>query len=224
MAETSHRSMQKTRRGHRPRLTIVIGTNGAGKSTWCSKHEDELPAAFYDADSIANSLGDWNDPRDQIQAARRVNGAIRDHLARRESFGFESTYSGRSRPRMVERAARAGYDVHAVFIGTRDAEINVIRVQKRVTENTGHAVDAEDIRRRWHNAQENLARTAHAFNRIDLYDNSGTTYRRIAVLKRHAIEQVSPETPEWTRLLLRRIGNLLGVSVEPTEDRHGPGY
>lgn len=105
MAETSHRSMQKTRRGHRPRLTIVIGTNGAGKSTWCSKHEDELPAAFYDADSIANSLGDWNDPRDQIQAARRVNGAIRDHLARRESFGFESTYSGRSRPRLVERAA-----------------------------------------------------------------------------------------------------------------------
>ena len=215
--------MQKTRRGHRPRLTIVIGTNGAGKSTWCSKHEDELPAAFYDADSIANSLGDWNDPRDQIQAARRVNGAIRDHLAKRESFGFESTYSGRSRPRMVERAARAGYDVHAVFIGTRDAEINVIRVQKRVTENTGHAVDADDIRRRWHNAQENLARTAHAFTRIDLYDNSGTTYRQIAVLKRHAIEQVSPETPEWTRLLLGRIGNLLGVSVETTEDRHGPG-
>ena len=215
--------MQKTSRGHRPRLTIVIGTNGAGKSTWCSKHEDELPAAFYDADSIANSLGDWNDPRDQIQAARRVNGAIRDHLAKRESFGFESTYSGRSRPRMVERAARAGYDVHAVFIGTRDAEINVIRVQKRVTENTGHAVDADDIRRRWHNAQENLARTAHAFTRIDLYDNSGTTYRQIAVLKRHAIEQVSPETPEWTRLLLGRIGNLLGVSMETTEDRHGPG-
>ena len=90
-------------------------------------------------------------------------------------------------------------------------------------ENTGHAVDADDIRRRWHNAQENLARTAHAFNRIDLYDNSGTTYRQIAVLERHAIEQVSPETPEWTRLLLGRIGNLLGVSVETTEDRHGPG-
>ncbi|MCY4637609.1 MAG: hypothetical protein OXG04_24490 [Acidobacteria bacterium] len=57
--------MQKTRRGHRPRLTIVIGTNGAGESTWCSKHEDELPAAFYDADSIANSLGDWNDRHNQ---------------------------------------------------------------------------------------------------------------------------------------------------------------
>ena len=112
---------------------------------------------------------------------------------------------------MVERAAQAGYDVHAVFIGTRNAEINVLRVQKRVAENTGHAVDADDIRRRWHNAQENLARTVHAFTRIDLYDNSGTTYRQIAVLKRHAIEQVNAETPEWARSLLGRIGNLLGV-------------
>ena len=107
---------------------------------------------------------------------------------------------------MVERAARAGYDVHAVFIGTRDAEINVIRVQKRVAENTGHAVDADDIRRRWHNAQDNLARTAHAFTRIDLYDNSGTTYRQIAVLKRHGIEQVGREPPEWARSLLERVG------------------
>ena len=67
MAETDSRTKgQGPRRNHRPRLTIVIGTNGAGKSTWCSKHENELPAAFYDADSIANSLGDWNDPHNQI--------------------------------------------------------------------------------------------------------------------------------------------------------------
>ena len=221
MAETDSRTKgQGPRRNHRPRLTIVIGTNGAGKSTWCSKHENELPTAFYDADSIANSLGDWNDRHNQIQAARRVNRALRSHLAKKESFGFESTYSGRSRPRMVERAARAGYDVHAVFIGTRDAEINVIRVQKRVTENTGHAVDADDIRRRWHNAQNNLARTAHAFTRIDLYDNSGTTYRQIAVLRRHGIEQVSPEPPEWARSLLARIGNMPGpgLSVRAGDD------
>lgn len=56
-----------------------------------------------------------------------------------------------------------------------------------------------------------------------MYDNSGTTYRQIAVLKRRAIEQVSAESPEWTRLLLERIGNLLGVSVATTEERHGPG-
>ena len=220
MAEIDSRTKgQGPRRNHRPRLTIVIGTNGAGKSTWCSKHENELPTAFYDADSIANSLGDWNDRQNQIQAARRVNRALRSHLANGESFGFESTYSGRSRPRLVERAAREGYDVHAVFMGTRNPQINVARVRRRVKENTGHAVGADDIRRRWHNARDNLARTAHAFTRIDLYDNSGTTYRQFAVLKRHGIEQVSPEPPEWVRLLLERIG-MPGpvVSVRTSDD------
>ena len=205
MAETDSSRRKTNRDGRRPKVTIVIGTNGAGKSTWCRTHERELPKNFYDADSIAKSLGDWNDPHDQIRAARRVNGAIRDHPARRETFGFESTYSGRSRPKMVERAAREGYDVRAVFIATRDAHINVIRVQKRVAENTGHDVEADDIRRRWHNAQENLAKTAHAFRRIDLYDNSGTTYRQIAIVTQHGIEQVSRETPRRARKLLERI-------------------
>ena len=203
MAETDGRP--KGEGGPRPKLTIVIGANGAGKSTWYREHESELPKDFYDADSIANTLGDWNDPHDQIQAARRVNGAIRGHLARKEAFGFESTYSGRSRPRIVERAAREGYDIHAVFVGTRDPRINVARVRRRVAENTGHDVDADDIRRRWHNAQENLAKTVLAFSRIDLYDNSGTTYRRIAVVRQYGIERLSPEAPEWARKLLARL-------------------
>ena len=37
------------------RLTIVIGANGAGKSTWCQNHHEELPEHFYNADSIAQA-------------------------------------------------------------------------------------------------------------------------------------------------------------------------
>ena len=66
------------------------------------------------------------------------------------------------------------------------------------------------IRRRWHTAQENLAKTAHAFRRIDLYDNSGTTYRQIAIVTQHGIEQVSRETPRWARKLLERIDDKSG--------------
>ena len=55
---------------------------------------------------------------------------------------------------------------------------------------------------------------------VDLYDNSGTTYRQIAVLKRLAIEQVSLEPPEWVRSLLERIGNMPGpgLSVRTGDD------
>ena len=55
-----------------PKLTIVIGANGAGKSTWCDRNRKErLPTDFYNADSIAKGLGDWNSPRKQ-QAAREL--------------------------------------------------------------------------------------------------------------------------------------------------------
>ena len=40
-----------------PRLTVVIGANGAGKTTWARKHRETLPKPFYNADSIAEGLG-----------------------------------------------------------------------------------------------------------------------------------------------------------------------
>ena len=35
-----------------PELTIVIGGNGAGKTTWCKQQPHELPEAFYNPDAI----------------------------------------------------------------------------------------------------------------------------------------------------------------------------
>lgn len=57
-----------------PLLVVVIGANGAGKSTWCHAHRDELPANFYDADSIAQGLGSYNDPDLQPFEQRLFSG------------------------------------------------------------------------------------------------------------------------------------------------------
>lgn len=105
------------------KLKIVIGANGAGKSTWCSEHRNELPSHFYDADSIARGLGDWNNPERQKDARELVDKAIRNHLENNDDFGFESTYSGQSRPNIIRRAAAQGYTVEAIFIGTTNPEI-----------------------------------------------------------------------------------------------------
>ncbi len=94
-----------------PCLILVIGANGAGKSSWCRMNREALPAAFYDADSIAQGLGNYDDPEKQREARELVNGHIEKHLERRETFGFESTYSGTSRPDIVRRAHSLGYEV-----------------------------------------------------------------------------------------------------------------
>ena len=80
--------------GHQPlipKMTIVIGGNGAGKTTWCRQHPHELPEAFYNPDAIAQDLGDWNNAGNQLEAGRIVNAAIRRHFEQR---GAHSRFPG----------------------------------------------------------------------------------------------------------------------------------
>ena len=85
--------------------------------------------------------------RAQREARAWVDQRIEEHLVAGESFGFESTYSGRSRPDVVRRAHGLGYDVQAIFIGTRDVSINIDRVAMRVRQRTGHDVPVEELAR-----------------------------------------------------------------------------
>ena len=188
-----------------PKLTIVIGANGAGKSTWCEWYREELPTNFYNADSIARGLGDWNSARKQREARELVDHAIEDQLAVRGDFGFESTYSGRSRPSIVRRAKAFGYEVSAVFVGTRGPEINVDRVKARVADRSGHDVPKIEIRRRWTAAQENLIATSDAIDSIQLIDNSGSRARRVTTITRNQQTEVATDAPRWARDLARRI-------------------
>jgi len=44
----------------RPVFTIVMGCNGVGKSAWKRHNYDQLPDHYFDQDSIAGGIGDWN--------------------------------------------------------------------------------------------------------------------------------------------------------------------
>ena len=190
-----------------PKLTIVIGANGAGKSTWCDRHRKaRLPNDFYNADSIAKGLGNWNSPRKQREARELVDRQIAGHLKAKTDFGFESTYSGRSRPDIVRRAKALGYTVEAVFVGTTGPQINVNRVATRVAGRTGHEVLTTEIRRRWTAGQDNLVATAGVIDRIELIDNSGPRARSaVRIEGRREVGRAS-QVPKWCSTISTRIG------------------
>ena len=211
-----------------PKLTIVIGANGAGKSTWCNQHRARrLPAHFYNADSIAQGLGDWNSPSKQRAAREVVDGNIEKHLTEKNDFGFESTYSGKSRPDIVRRAKKVSYTIEAIFVGTTRPEINVKRVEKRVAARTGHDVQKREIHRRWKAAQDNLAATAEHIDRIELLDNSGRTRRSSVRIENGRIAGRASRVPEWARRLAARTTGrgIEGRQEEDTreEARQPPG-
>ena len=186
-----------------PHLTVVIGANGSGKTTWAQRSRAFLPKPFYNADSIAEGLGDPNDTDLQAQARRIVDQAIEEDLVEQRPFGFESTYSGRSRPNIVIRARQHGYTTRAIFIGTDHHDINIARVGKRVEEG-GHDVPRDEIIRRWSASWANLIDTWDHFDRLTVMDNSGPGPK--VILDRDGPNiRIADPFPSWAHAALTHV-------------------
>ena len=185
-------------------LLIIIGANGAGKTTLGRAHRRWLPRPYYNVDVIADGLGDADDPMLQREARSLVDERIDAHLQRGNPFGFESTYSGRSRPGIVRRAKDAGYRTRAVFVGTSTHRVNIARVRRRSREG-GHDVPENEIVRRWAAAWRNLLDTWDALDAIEIIDSSGDTPRLVAN-KQEAKVQIAGLLPKWAAELGSRAG------------------
>ncbi len=73
---------------------------------------------------------------------------IAEHVARGESFAFETTLAGRNFARSIERWHSAGYQVSLIFLSLPSSDLAIQRVAPRVRQG-GHAVPEEDVRRRF---------------------------------------------------------------------------
>ena len=90
------------------RALVIAGPNGAGKTTFAREFlpaEAGLPI-FVNADLIAAGLSPFDPDRAALQAGRVMAQAIRGHVARGESFAFETTLAGRGYARAKSRAGR----------------------------------------------------------------------------------------------------------------------
>lgn len=157
---------------NRPVFTIVMGCNGAGKSAWKRENWDRLPNPYFDQDSIAGGVGDWNSEASRERTRAFVDTEIAKTMAAREDFGIESTYSGSPGREMVELVRKAGYRVEGVYLGTASPTINTERVEHRVAANTGHWIDVKRLPQRHGFSLSNLRKTAEQFDELEIFDNS----------------------------------------------------
>ena len=134
---------------------IVAGPNGAGKTTFATTF---LPAEdclhFVNADMIAAGVSPLR-PEAAARLAGRIFLTRLDELAvKGESFGFESTLSGKTYTTRMRAWKEMGYAIHIYYLKLKSVELAVRRVKHRV-EAGGHDVPEVDIRRRydrsWHN-------------------------------------------------------------------------
>ena len=196
----------------RPKLVLVMGCNGSGKSAWKRANYDRLPERYFDQDSIAGGIGDWNDERTRARTGEHVREWVDECFAGKLDFGFESTFSGRPGPALLDRALGDGYRVEGYYLGTRSPEINASRIDYRVLSNTGHYIDPRRLPERYRWSLSNLRQRLGDFDVVEVVDNSEEAVDRIPapvvqfVAERGEVKMRLPEEgmAAWCVELLRR--------------------
>lgn len=141
---------------NKPVCWIIAGPNGAGKTTFALKY---LPTVncqnFVNADLIASGLSPLEPGRALVSASRLFLNEMNDYIAKRESFGFETTLSGRSHLRRIKQLMIAGWDVKLIYLALPDVDLSLQRVKERVVHG-GHSVPEDIIIRRYPRSLHNL--------------------------------------------------------------------
>lgn len=90
-----------------PKLYIIAGCNGAGKTTASYTVLPEMLGCreFVNADEIAKGLSPFNPESVAIEAGRLMLQRMDDLLSEGEDFAFETTLATRSYVKFVERGA-----------------------------------------------------------------------------------------------------------------------
>ena len=165
-----------------PRLYIISGCNGSGKTTASYTLLPELLdcSEFVNSDEFAKSLAPFHPETAYITASRYMLKKLRYLFTRREDFCIETTLATRSLLKTVRMAQDQGYFVTVVYLWLRSPEIAVKRVAARV-EAGGHDVAPDVIRRRYYTGLEYFFDLyAPVCDKWMLVDNSEADFRIIA--------------------------------------------
>ena len=140
-----------------PTLFIIAGPNGVGKTTFADRYlpDEAKQLEFVNADLIARGLSPYDPESAAMEAGRIALKRIRELIASRTGFTWETTMSGRTAVVWLRQAREAGYILKTYFLWVRNPETTIRRIRQRVVEG-GHAITEEVSRRRFFKTIQNF--------------------------------------------------------------------
>jgi predicted ABC-type ATPase len=158
-----------------PRLIIIAGPNGSGKTSVTNRileHHWIEGCTYINPDNIANDeFGDWNSPEAVMKAAVKATEMRYQLLEEGKSILFETVLSAQEKIDYIIKAKQKGYFVRLFFIGTNHPMINAWRIALRVM-NGGHEVPIGKIISRYEKSIQNCGSLSKIVDRLYIYDNS----------------------------------------------------
>ena len=165
-----------------PKMYIIAGCNGAGKTTASYTVLPEMfdCREFVNADEIAKRLSPSKPEAAAIRASRILLERLYELIAKGADFGVETTLATRTLLQVIQDAKDVGYVIVLIFFWLNMPDLAVERVKLRVASG-GHDVPEPTIRRRYVQGIQNLlGRYIPVCDMWMLLDNSATPAAMIA--------------------------------------------
>ncbi|MCW8808104.1 MAG: hypothetical protein OQK79_08325 [Rhodanobacter sp.] len=203
------------------RITVLAGTNGAGKSSIAGQALRQAGGACFNPDEatrqiVAANPGMTEDAANALawqESVQRLRAAIADHT----DYTFETTLGGQTVTGMLLEAVAAGHELVVWYCGLDSPERHLARVAARVA-GGGHDISEAKVRARYESSRANLVRLMPQVTMLRVYDNSAeadpATGQRptpelvlevkggALIYPRSAAELAT--TPEWAKPLVAR--------------------
>ena len=158
---------------------IFAGVNGSGKSTLYKTNflnKDIKNSIRINTDEIVYSFGDWKSNIDQIKAGKIAIQLRNKCFLEEKSFNEETTLTGKTIIKIIDKAKDLGYKIHLYYIGIGNPEIAKERVKNRIARG-GHGISSNLIEKRYYESLQNLEKILSKCDLIEIYDNSVKFYR-----------------------------------------------
>ncbi len=158
-----------------PRITVLAGTNGAGKSSIAGQALRQAGGAYFNPDEATRQILAANPGLTEAAAnalawqesVQRLRAAIADHT----DYTFETTLGGQTVTDLLLAAAAADHELVIWYCGLDSLERHLARVAARVA-GGGHDIPEAKVRTRYEASRANLVRLMPHVTMLRVYDNT----------------------------------------------------
>lgn len=184
-------------------LWMLVGGNGAGKSTFYRLYLKPRNLPFVNADELAKATYPDAPEAHSYEAARLAeqmrNRLITDGI----SFCFETVFSHPSKIDFIANAKAQGYQIVLVAIHVDRVDLNRARIAQRVQEG-GHAVPNDKVAERIPRTLKHIQQALPLCDEVHILDNSrlDDPFRPIANIKGGIATVHVDSLPTWAQTIL----------------------
>lgn len=150
---------------------VVAGPNGAGKSTFALRYLPDWAGSieYVNPDLVAQGLSPTDIRLSAIKAGKLTLARIGELIESGESFGFETTISGRGHLKLLADARAKDYAINIYYLWMPASAMLPVRIRHRVLDG-GHDVPLDDVLRRYVRSRENLKDYMSLADKVYIFD------------------------------------------------------